>query len=81
MEMNRIDHHGEQLRSASFRDVNLGGADFTAADLRDAHFSTHRILRLSGVTDEIGKHRIIDTVCNAGTAGGKAPPSGSPKPS
>jgi hypothetical protein len=33
------DHHGEQLRSASFRDMNLNGADFTAADLRGADFS------------------------------------------
>jgi hypothetical protein len=31
--------------------------------------------------DEIGEHRIIDTVRNAVAAAGKAPPSGSPSPS
>jgi SulP family sulfate permease len=40
--------------------------------LARVHSGTHKLLQLSGVTDEIGEHRIYDTVRNAVTAVSKA---------
>jgi len=50
------------------------GVDVTLARV---HSGTHEILRLSGVTDEIGEHRIFDSVRHAVAAAESTPGPGS----
>ncbi len=53
------------------------GVDLSLARV---HSGTHKILRLSGVTAEIGEPRVDDTVRNAVAAAGKTSPSGTVSP-
>jgi MFS superfamily sulfate permease-like transporter len=73
-EVFHIDDTGAAAISSLFEYAKRYNVDLSLARV---HSGTHKILQLSGVTDEIGEHRIIDTVRNAVAAAGKAPPSGS----
>jgi high affinity sulfate transporter 1 len=77
-EVFEVDDTGAAAIISLFEYAKRYGVDLSLARVHDG---THRILGLSGVMDEIGEHRIIDTVRNAVAAAGKAPPSGSPSPS
>ncbi len=57
-----VDDTGAAAISSLFEYAQRYGVDLSLARV---HSGTHKILRLSGVTDEIGEHRISDTVRNA----------------
>jgi high affinity sulfate transporter 1 len=63
-----IDDTGAAAITNLFEYAQRYGVDLSLARV---HAGTHEILRLSGVTDEIGEHRIIDTVRNAVAAATK----------
>jgi high affinity sulfate transporter 1 len=73
-----VDDTGASAITSAFEYAARYGVDLSLARV---HSGTHEILRLSGVIDEIGEHRIYDTVRNAVDAAGKASPSGSASPS
>jgi high affinity sulfate transporter 1 len=57
-----VDDTGATAITSLFEYAQRYGVDLSLARV---HSGTHEILRLSGVTDEIGEHRIYDTVRNA----------------
>jgi SulP family sulfate permease len=68
-EVFRVDDTGAAAITSLFEYAQRYGVDLSLARV---HSGTHQILRLSGVTDEIGEHRIYDTVRNAVTAATQA---------
>jgi high affinity sulfate transporter 1 len=64
-----IDDTGAAAIRSLFEYAQRYGVDLALARV---HSGTHELLQLSGVTDEIGEHRIYDTVRNAVTAAGEA---------
>jgi high affinity sulfate transporter 1 len=77
-EVFEVDDTGAAAITGLFEYAQRYGVDLSLARV---HSGTHKILRLSGVMDEIGEHRIFDTVRNAVSAAGKTSPSGSASPS
>jgi len=77
-EVFEVDDTGAAAITGLFEYARRYGVDLSLARV---HSGTHKILRLSGVMDEIGEHRIFDTVRNAVSAAGKTSPSGSASPS
>jgi high affinity sulfate transporter 1 len=73
-----IDDTGAAAITSLFEYAQRYGVDLSLARV---HSGTHKILRLSGVTEEIGEQRIYDTVRNAVAAAAKTSPSGSASPS
>ena len=73
-EVFEVDDTGAAAITGLFEYAQRYGVDLSLARV---HSGTHKILRLSGVMDEIGEHRIFDTVRNAVSAAGKKSPSGS----
>jgi MFS superfamily sulfate permease-like transporter len=73
-----IDDSGAAAITSLFEYAQRYGVDLSLARV---HSGTHKILRLSGVTDEIGEQRIYDSVRNAVAAAAKTSPSGSASPS
>ena len=63
-----IDDTGASAITSLFEYAQRYDVDLALARV---HSGTHRLLQLSGVTDEIGEHRIYDTVRNAVTAVGE----------
>jgi MFS superfamily sulfate permease-like transporter len=70
-----IDDTGASAIRSLFEYAQRFGVDLSLARV---HSGTHKLLQLSGVTDEIGEQRIYDTVRNAVAAATKAH-DGSPK--
>ena len=66
-----IDDTGAAAITSLFEYCQRYGVDLALARV---HAGTHRILQLTGVTDEIGEHRIQDTVRNAVSAASAKPP-------
>ena len=77
-EVFEVDDTGAAAITGLFEYARRYGVDLSLARV---HSGTHKILRLSGVMDEIGEHRIFDTVRNAVSAAGETSPSGSASPS
>jgi high affinity sulfate transporter 1 len=73
-EVFEVDDTGAAAITGLFEYAQRYGVDLSLARV---HSGAHKILRLSGVMDEIGEHRIFDTVRNAVSAAGKTSPSGS----
>jgi high affinity sulfate transporter 1 len=69
-----IDDTGASAITSLFEYAQRYDVDLALARV---HSGTHKLLQLSGVTDEIGEHRIYDTVRNAVAAVSK-PHTGSP---
>jgi high affinity sulfate transporter 1 len=69
-----IDDTGASAIRSLFEYAQRYGVDLSLARV---HSGTHKLLQLSGVTDEIGEHRIYDTVRNAVAAASKAHGDGS----
>jgi high affinity sulfate transporter 1 len=69
-----VDDTGASAITSAFEYAQRYGVDLSLARV---HSGTHKILQLSGVMDEIGEHRIYDTVRNAVAAAGNTSPSGS----
>jgi MFS superfamily sulfate permease-like transporter len=73
-----IDDSGAAAITSLFEYAQSYGVDLSLARV---HAGTHKILRLTGVMDEIGEDRNYDTVRNVVSAAGKTSPSGSASPS
>ena len=68
-----VDDTGAAAISSLFEYAQRYGVDLALARV---HAGTHKILQLTGVTDEIGEHRIYDTVRNAVAAVTSTPVGG-----